>query len=201
MSRIDPNVMRGAARARLILAVALAAATGAGPTAAVDQPAAGASVALFEQIASVMRHPRCLNCHSGQAFPRQGDGGEAHRFNVRRGTENRGVAALHCSGCHQSRNQATSGAPGAPGWRLAPAVMGWEGLSSGAICRALSDPARGNMTPAALVEHLRTDPLVQWAFAPGRDPHDIARTAPPMSHAGFLELMQQWRDSGAQCPD
>src|SRR6185295_11147264 len=104
----------------------------------------------------------------------------------RRGNENRGVAALHCSACHQSRNQAASGAPGAPGWQLAPAVMGWEGLSSGAICRALSDPARGNMTSAELVEHLRTDPLVQWAFAPGRDPHGIARTVPPMSHASFL---------------
>jgi hypothetical protein len=201
MSQIVPNVMRRAPRARSILAVALAAAGAADPAAAVDRPAARASVALFEQIASVMRHPRCLNCHSGQAFPRQGNGGEAHRFNVRRGNENRGVAALHCSACHQSRNQATSGAPGAPGWQLAPAVMGWEGLSSGAICRALSDPARGNMTSAELVEHLRTDPLVQWAFTPGRDPHGIARTVPPMSHASFLALMQQWRDSGAQCPD
>lgn len=200
MSRIEPNVMCRTARARLILAVALAAAGAAGPAVAVDQPAAPASIALFEQIASVMRHPRCLNCHSGQAFPRQGNG-EAHRFNVRRGSENRGVAALPCSTCHQSRNQTASGVPGAPGWQLAPAVMGWEGLSSGAICRALSDPARGNMTPAQLVEHLRTDPLVQWAFAPGRDPHGIARAAPPMSHAGFLALVQQWRDSGAQCPD
>ena len=37
------------------------------------------SAAAFESILPVLRHPRCMNCHSSGDFPRQGDEiGRAH---------------------------------------------------------------------------------------------------------------------------
>ncbi len=159
------------------------------------------SKALFLRMASVLMSPRCMNCHTDTGFPRQGDDRHPHLFNVQRGVDNAGMPVMHCTACHQGANQAASGVPGAPHWRLAPLSMAWEGLSPGALCRALFDPARGGMTPEGLVEHLKDEPLVSWAWAPGRDRHGRERAAPPIGHDAFNDLATQWVAAGAACPD
>lgn len=185
----------------IIAGLALAIAFGAACArhAASAQTEEARSAALFAQMATVLQHPRCLNCHTNAEFPRQGDDRHRHRVNVARGPEERGAAGLHCSTCHQAANQVASGVPGAPDWHLAPLRMAWEGLSVRDLCRALSDPARGGMTPDQLVAHFST-PLVAWAWSPGRDAHGQARTPPPLSHEAFVDVTRQWVATGATCP-
>jgi hypothetical protein len=155
----------------------------------------------FMGISTVLRHPRCLNCHTSVDYPRQGDDQHRHLFNVKRGPDDRGATALRCQTCHQAENHEASGVPGAPGWRLAPLRMAWDGLSPGQLCRALLDPAKGGMTAQTLIEHLRTEKLVAWAWQPGRNPHGDLRQQPPLSHEQFLALARNWVELGAVCPE
>ena len=155
----------------------------------------------FMDISTVLRHPRCLNCHTSVDYPRQGDDQHRHLFNVRRGPDDRGAAALRCQTCHHAENHEASGVPGAPGWRLAPLRMAWDGLSAGQLCKALLDPARGGMTPQTLVEHLRTERLVAWAWQPGRNSRGDLRQQPPLSHEQFVALANNWVELGAACPE
>ena len=77
--------------------------------------------ALFTAFVSVLRNPRCMNCHSHGDFPRQGDDGHQHAMNVRRGRDGHGVTAEKCSTCHQDHNLAGANMPpGAPHWGLLP---------------------------------------------------------------------------------
>jgi len=154
----------------------------------------------FTRMAKVFTHPRCMNCHTGEAFPRQGDDPHRHSMNVARDANDDGVAGLHCSTCHQTENQAAAGVPGAAGWHLAPARMAWQGLSVGELCRALRDPARGAMPPDQLLAHFHTA-LVRWAWEPGRDSVGRERTPPPLSYAEFLSITGACIDKGAVCPD
>ncbi len=158
------------------------------------------SAQLFEQIYTVLEHPRCMNCHTGEAFPRQGDDAHRHTMNVSRGPADHGAAGLHCSTCHQSVNQAASGVPGADDWSLAPLRMTWQGLSVGQLCRALRDPAKGAMTPEQMLPHFATG-LIRWAWAPGTNSHGRARSTPPMSYAQFIDVTKRWIASGAACPE
>jgi len=65
----------------------------------------------------------------------------------------------------------------------------------GELCRALKDPARnGGRSMAALVHHMTTDALVQWAWSPGK------RTAPSVSQFEFHEAVKRWAVTGAACP-
>ena len=162
---------------------------------------AAQSQQAFTEMAAVLRHPRCLNCHTSVDYPRQGDDQHRHLFNVKRGPDDRGVVALRCRTCHQADNQQASGVPGAPGWRLAPLRMAWDGLSPGQLCRALLDPTRGGMTAATLVEHLQTERLVAWAWQPGRNSHGDRRQEPPLSREQFLALVGNWAELGAVCPE
>ena len=146
------------------LAVALIAVLGSG--AAYAQPDGGAE---WNVIARALNSPRCLNCHPRDDWPTQGDAMKRHAVAApRRGPHDHGVPAMRCSTCHQERNQEIAGLPGAPHWHLAPASMGWAGLASGALCRAIEDPARnGSRTVAQVATHMREDALVRWAWTPG----------------------------------
>jgi hypothetical protein len=132
-----------------------------------DAPAAAA----FKAIIPVLRHPRCMNCHSGGDFPRQGDDGRPHTMQVRRGPHGDGVNAVKCRSCHSEQN--TSGLrtpPGAPDWKLpAPETpMIWQGLTDRQICELLKDPSRnGHKSLQQIVAHMST-PLVLWGWHPGR---------------------------------
>src|SRR5438105_1766210 len=86
---------------------------------------AARSRALFGEITKVLTHPRCVNCHTPDGTPRQGDAHELHDPPVARGTGDRGVPAMLCTGCHQDHNLELARVPGAPGWHLAPVAMVW----------------------------------------------------------------------------
>ncbi|MGA8312606.1 MAG: hypothetical protein WB755_21430 [Terriglobales bacterium] len=176
------------------------------PVAAAELPAANAPApsstsdgALFTAFVPVLRHPRCMNCHSHGDFPRQGDDGHPHTMNVRRGSYGRGVTAEKCGTCHQDHN--LDGAhlpPGAPNWGLPPVSipMIWEGLTDAQICQSIKDPKQNrNRNLDQLVEHLTEDKLVLWAWNPGE-----GRAPVPMPHEEFASKVKQWRAAGAPCP-
>jgi hypothetical protein len=152
----------------------------------------------FEEMASVMTGPRCINCHIPGDAPLQGDEIRRHDMNVKRGSDGRGTPALHCSACHQAENTDTVHAPpGARDWRLPPAKtpMAWLGLKPEAICQSLKDPARnGGRSLAALEEHLRDDPIVNWAWSPGP-----GRRPPRLTHDELVARFVEWKQAGAPC--
>src|SRR5690242_5565449 len=88
----------------------------------ITDPAAR-SRALFGEMAKVLTHPRCVNCHTPDGTPRQGDRHEIHDPPVARGPEDRGVVGMQCTTCHQDHNLELARIPGAPGWHLAPVAM------------------------------------------------------------------------------
>jgi len=154
-----------------------------------------ASVEAFNKIAQVMRHPRCMNCHTSDEFPRQGQDSHPHDQMVRRGIDGRGAPWLRCHACHQTENMASGGVPGAAGWRLAPMHMAWDRtMTDKALCEKLKDrETNGNRDGTRLVDHLTTDHLVQWAFEPG------ARSLPPLNQATFHESVRRWVQTGMEC--
>jgi hypothetical protein len=175
------------------------------PAAAAPNPpsAAGAAAsdlgALFTAFVPVLRHPRCMNCHSNGDFPRQGDDGHPHAMNVRRGPDGHGVTAERCSTCHQDHNLVGAHLPpGAPNWGLPPAStpMIWQGLTDSQICQSIKDPKQNkNRNIEQLVEHLTEDKLVMWGWNPGD-----GRTPVPMPHDEFASKVRAWQAAGAPCP-
>lgn len=155
--------------------------------------------ALFTAFVPVLRHPRCMNCHSQGDYPRQGDDGHPHTMNVRRGPVGFGVTSEKCNTCHQEHNLAGSHLPpGAPGWRLPPPGMPmiWQGLTDAQICESIKDRKQNrNRNLDQLVEHLTADKLVMWAWNPGE-----GRTPVPMPHDEFVTRVKQWQTAGAPCP-
>jgi len=167
-----------------------------GPALAAPADARDAGLRAFDQVALVLRHPRCLNCHTTTNFPGQGDDRHPHVNLVRRGLDDRGVPGMRCATCHQSEENLASGVPGRPNWRLAPLSMGWEGLSDSELCRAFKDQRRnGARSPEALAEHLRSDPLVSYGWNPGG-----SRTPVPVPREEVARLMDVWVHAGAPCP-
>jgi hypothetical protein len=157
-----------------------------------------AAVAAFEAMVPVLRHPRCMNCHSSGDFPRQGDDSHPHAMNVRRGPEGEGVTAQKCSTCHQNHNLAGPHLPpGAPDWHLPSRNMPmiWQGLSDNQLCELFKDPNRnGHRNVDQIVEHMRT-PLVVWGWHPGE-----GRTPIPTSQSEFEAKVKEWVENGAACP-
>ncbi|MBS1556066.1 MAG: hypothetical protein JSU09_14195 [Bacteroidetes bacterium] len=151
------------------------------------------SRAALGAMLKVLKHQRCMNCHPTDDRPRQGDDAHAHLFNVQRGTDNKGLAAMRCVACHQTENNKQSNVPGAPHWQLAPKSMGWMGLSDEQIAANLIDKSKnGNRSLDQLMEHMTRDPLVQWAWQPGE-----GRTVPPVSQKDFHEAVRTWIENGA----
>ena len=162
------------------------------------------SRALFNEIAKVVTHPRCLNCHPAGDHPLQGADHHEHRPMVPRGEADIGVAGLTCQACHTERNFTLIGTgatyksiPGHPRWQLAPREMAWEGKSFGEICRQLKDEKRnGGRSLAMLHEHMAHDDLVAWGWAPGE-----GREPAPGDQKQLGELVQAWIDTGTACPN
>jgi hypothetical protein len=190
--------------ARTLLALPLATAVALGTSdrrLAAQDSAHADSVAAFERVVPVFRHPRCSNCHTVTDFPRQGDDQHRHILNIRRGPDGHGAPAQRCQTCHQRANQVASGVPGAnEDWHLAPLSMGWEGLSNAELCRHLLDPARnGGRSGAGVLDHLGTN-LVRWAWSPGVTRTGAGRTPPPIDYDTFIRDARRWIESGAACP-
>jgi hypothetical protein len=164
-------------------------------------------LAAWEQVRSVLVHPRCINCHTAVDYPQQGDARRRHFANVVRGPGGNGVPGLQCATCHQESNADSTGVPGSHNWHLAPLSMAWQDrndtpLSSAAICRAITDRRKNhNMDGPALSKHNAEDKLVGWAWEPGRDIHGVPRTLPPLSRAEFAEATSRWVEAGMPCPE
>ena len=163
-------------------------------------------LAAWQQVYSVLTHPRCINCHTATNYPQQGDDRHRHFANVVRGPDGEGVPALQCVTCHQEANADSTGVPSADGWRLAPLSMKWQDLddkilSSAEVCNTITDKSKNNnLDGAGLVKHHEEEPLVLWAFRPGRRVDGSMWTLPPLTHEQFVEATREWVEAGTPCP-
>src|SRR6476620_11624779 len=100
----------------------------AGAASFADEPPVSTAQGLeaWQQVYSVLTHPRCINCHTATHYPQQGDDRHRHFANVVRGPGNTGVPGLNCASCHQKANADSTGVPGGNGWHLAPLSMKWQ---------------------------------------------------------------------------
>ena len=190
----------------VLFAVLFWAAGASGQTTSLQTPDAFDSVkdtgarsrALFVEAGKVILSPRCMNCHSKEENPTQGDDMHMHVHvpRVVRGAGGMGATALSCNTCHQVANFDPSNVPGNPQWHLAPSSMASQGKSLGQICRQMKDSERnGGKTLAHIQEHMASDPLVGWGWAPGGN-----RVAAPGTQAQLEALMKAWIATGAACP-
>jgi hypothetical protein len=160
----------------------------------------------WERVYSVLTSPRCINCHTGTAYPQQGDDRHRHFANVIRGPEGKGVPGLNCASCHQEANADSTGVPGEHDWHLAPLSMRWQDsaaqpLPSAVVCRALIDRAKNRgLDGAGLLKHHQQEPLVLWAWSAGRRADGTLRRPPPLTHAEFVEATRRWVEAGTPCP-
>ena len=165
-----------------------------------------AGLAAWQQVYSVLTHPRCINCHTATNYPQQGDDRHRHFANVVRGPEGNGVPGLNCSTCHQEANANSTGVPGSHNWHLAPLSMAWQDrndrpLSSAQLCRVLTDRSKNHdMDGPALLKHHAEDKLVGWAWEPGRGINGAQRTLPPLSRPEFAAATRRWVEAGTPCP-
>jgi hypothetical protein len=193
---------------RLIIAIALLAACGKGPTATTSPtqlptPDRAAGLAAFETVRGVLQHPRCQNCHPSGDAPLQGDDGHVHNQNVQRGPTGNGMVGEECSTCHGPANPPSAYGehvpPGnAKSWHMPPPEqkLVFVGVEPGALCEQIKDPARnGGKDMAALRTHL-DDPLVVWGWAPG-----FGRAPVATPRDTFLTAWDTWARAGAPCPN
>ena len=162
-------------------------------------------LAAWQQVYSVLTHPRCINCHTATNYPQQGEDRHRHFANVVRGPEGKGVPALICATCHQESN-ASTGVPGGHNWHLAPLSMAWQdrndrALSSAAICAAITDRSKNhNLDGPGVLKHHEEEALVLWAWQPGDRLDGSHRALPPLSHAEFVAATRRWVEAGTPCP-
>src|SRR5215813_13658485 len=91
-----------------------------------SQAAPTADPLLIEPIASLVTHPRCINCHQDDS-PRQTDEKIRHQPLVTPGADGFGAPSQPCQRCHQATNTAECFVPGLPTWQLAPLSRLLEG--------------------------------------------------------------------------
>jgi hypothetical protein len=169
---------------------------------ATPQTSKQAGIEAWQQVYSVLTHPRCINCHTATNYPEQGDDRHRHLFNVVRGPGGKGVPGLNCATCHQGANADSTGVPGAHNWHLAPLSMKWQDasdkiLSSGEVCRSVSENSKDG---GGVLRHHQQEPLVLWAFQPGRRRDGTERSVPPLTHEQFVAATRTWVDAGMPCP-
>lgn len=157
------------------------------------------AAALFNEMAKVIQHPRCANCHPKSGGPTQGDDMRPHEPPVIRGA-GMGAAGMECITCHGDENvefaSMEGSIPGASPWHLPPESMGWQGSTAAEICAQIKDTElNGGRTLEDLVEHNGGDHLVNWAWNPGE-----GRTPAPGDQQTFGALTAAWVEAGAHCP-
>jgi mono/diheme cytochrome c family protein len=203
-----------AGRAAVVIAISLSVVAIAALTIAVFRVSAAAAppnrsdgLAAWQAVYSVMASPRCANCHTATDYPQQGDDRHRHFANVIRGRDGHGVPGLNCGTCHQSANADSTGVPGAHDWHLAPPSMRWQDiddhiLSGAAVCATVTDRTRnGGLDGPGLLKHHQQDPLVLWAWAPGRGLDGKLRSLPPVTHEQFAAATRRWVEAGMPCPN
>jgi hypothetical protein len=74
-------------------------------------------------------------------------------------------------------------------------------LSSAEVCRAVTDRSKNdNLDGQGLLRHHEEEPLVLWAFQPGRRIDGTPRTLPPLTHEQFVAATRTWVEAGTPCP-
>jgi hypothetical protein len=158
------------------------------------------SFQAFQRAATVLRHPRCINCHIPGDAPLFGATAEPHPMRVKRGADGEGTSVLRCNTCHQESNaEAPHGPPGSKEWHLPSPKnrMAWVGLNDQQLCRAIIDTkTNGGMSRDRIVQHMETDPRVLWAWDPGP-----GRDKPPMTQREFVALIRTWIEKGGSCAE
>ncbi len=189
-SAVDPVGDPAASRSSPVPANALRA-----PTSFQDiQDPQERAEALFGEIARVLRHPRCINCHPQAERPLQGDKGRLHEPWVVRASSGLGAPGQYCSTCHGTANYLN--VPGGPKWYLAPARSGWVGRSPRKICQQLKDSANhGGRDLDALHEFIASDSFVAYGW---NAPEHLSSA--PGDQATLAALFRAWIDAGAHCP-
>ncbi|MGF1651561.1 MAG: hypothetical protein ACFCUN_14045 [Hyphomicrobiaceae bacterium] len=125
------------------------------------------------------------------------DEARAHVPRVRPGPDGAGQGGERCLICHRDSNDTVTRIPGAPGWRMPPWIMSWDGLDAVDICANITNPdVNGGRSLEALAAHIEHDHLIAWAFAPG-----AGRTPPPMDYETFKARVRAWIAGGASCPE
>jgi len=173
---------------------------GCGTTGAESRkPAAAAGIAALATVRAVLQHPRCVNCHPQGDAPLQFDDGMRHGQLVARGPDGKGVPGLRCATCHGTENPPASYGdhqpPGAPNWHLPPPDMPmvFQGKSAAELAASLADPKQnGGRSLQAMLEHVRSDPLVLWGWSPGP-----GRAPVYIPHAEFVAAFATWVEAGA----
>ncbi len=158
------------------------------------------AAALFDEMAKVILHPRCANCHPRSGGPTQGDAMDPHNPPVVRG-DGVGAVGMQCATCHGPENvefaSMKGSVPGAEPWLLAPVSMGWSGTTAAEVCGQIKNTElNGNRTLEDLVEHMGRDHLVNWAWHPGE-----GRSPAPGDQETMGALAAAWVDAGAHCPE
>ena len=153
----------------------------------------------FQDVYTVLQHPRCLNCHPSGDAPLQTDASVPHAMNVTRASTE---AGMECATCHQTTNSddygIKGGPPGAPNWHLPEVEMPliFEDRTPQELCAQLKDPEQnGHKTLDQLYLHVAHDPLVLWGWEPGGN-----RSTPSIEHDKFARQFKTWMTAGAPCP-
>jgi hypothetical protein len=74
-------------------------------------------------------------------------------------------------------------------------------LSSAQVCQSLTDRTKNhNFDGPAILKHHQDEPLVLWAFQPGRRRDGSARSLPPLTHDEFVAATRAWVEAGTPCP-
>jgi mono/diheme cytochrome c family protein len=156
------------------------------------------SVKAFMNVYKVLMSPRCMNCHPSGDVPLQGDDNQLHIGLPQRGKDGKGLYAMKCSNCHQSKNlEGLNQPPGHPDWHLPPANMKmvFQGRTPNQLAKQLVNPkTNGNKSLQQLIKHA-DDGLVKAGWNPGE-----GRTVPPMSHEEFKKEWVTWIEKGAYAP-
>jgi len=160
---------------------------------ALDAATTEAALAAFADVAAVLKHPRCMNCHPAGDVPLQGDESRPHALQVTRFSPSVG---LPCSTCHREKGLDQPNLPPAnPHWSMPPANQVFEGRSVQELCLQLNDPTRtGGRDLQALLEHVEHDSLVLYGWSPGP-----GRSVPKLSHSDFVAQFRTWVAAGAPC--
>ncbi|SLN76158.1 hypothetical protein [Roseisalinus antarcticus] len=166
-------------------------------------------LAAWENIHTVLTHPRCLNCHVGEDnVPLWGTAeapGRVHGMAINAGNSRIGAEGLSCNACHQTSTRPNTVPHAAPqtgmDWRLAPVEFQWTDRTSAEICAQMRDPDRnGGRDEAGLIEHILHDAeligFITWSFDPGE-----GREPAPGSLQQHLEDMAIWTAAGMPCPE
>ena len=161
------------------------------------------SRALFNEVAKVVTHPRCMNCHPAGEHPTQGNDQHEHMpptCAARPASASPGVllGLPHREELHAGRHRRDA----TRAFRAIRAGSSrrsrWRGRASRSARSASSSRTRSATAARSLAllhEHFAKDDLVAWGWAPGE-----GREPAPGTQQQLGELAQAWIDTGAECP-